>query len=95
MDEKTLQAICAQLTELQLQMEALRQLVLHHSPPDAKDQYRRLLDELYKDAPDFRESIRNGIRQGVVIQQFHDIGQGHLWTPQDPPDDPGEPQSKI
>jgi hypothetical protein len=32
MDEKTLQAICAQLTELQLQIEALRQLSFHYLP---------------------------------------------------------------
>ena len=46
MDEKTLTAICAQLAEIQLQVEALRELCFLHQPPQAQDTYRRLLDAL-------------------------------------------------
>jgi recombinational DNA repair ATPase RecF len=85
MDEKTLQAICAQLTELQLQIEALRQTTFDHLSPRARDLYRQLLDELYQHAPEWRESIRKGIREGILIQGLQDIGQGHLWEL--PPED--------
>jgi hypothetical protein len=83
-DEKTLQAICGQLAEIQLQVEALRQVVLSESPRAARI-YSQILEELYKDASNTRESIRKGIREGVVIQQFQDLGQGQLWKPADPP----------
>lgn len=86
MDEKLLQAICGQLAELQLQVEALRQMILRLYPKEQGAKlHQQLLDVLYQDASEIRESIRTGIRQGIVIQQFHDIEQGHLWDTEDPP----------
>lgn len=92
MDKKTLTALSVQFAYQQLQINALFLLIQAHHPIDeVRKQYSRFMDDGVEIAGvEITKKIREGIRNGVVLQQMKNMGVGHLWDSRDSPDSSDE-----
>jgi hypothetical protein len=83
MDDKTLNALSASLTLLQIQLNAVLSLLqAQHPTVPMRDLYRRTVEEgVERVGPQTMQQIRDRLRQDIVFQNLRDIGLDDLWRP--------------
>ncbi len=83
MDDKTLNALSASLTLLQIQLNAaLSLLQAQHPTVPMRDLFRHTVEEGVKSlGPRTMQQIRDRLRQDIVFQDLRDIGLDDLWRP--------------
>jgi hypothetical protein len=83
MDDKTLNALSASLTLLQIQLNAvLSFLQAQHPTVPMRDLFRRTVEEgVERVGPQTMQQIRDRLRQDIVFQNLRNIGLDDLWRP--------------
>jgi hypothetical protein len=83
MDDKTLNALSASLTLLQIQLNAvLSFLQAQHPTVPMRDLFHRTVEEgVERVGPQTMQQIRDRLRQDIVFQNLRDIGLDDLWRP--------------
>jgi hypothetical protein len=83
MDDKTLNALSASLTLLQIQLNAVLSLLqAQHPTVPMRDVFRRTVEEgVERVGPQTMQQIRDRLRQDIVFQNLRDIGLDDLWRP--------------
>jgi hypothetical protein len=83
MDDKTLNALSASMTLLQIQLNAVLSLLqAQHPTVPMRDLFCRTVEEEVElFGPQTMQQFRDRLRQDIVFQNLRDIGLDDLWQP--------------